>query len=143
MIFWSNLDPFAGSFGCVIWYFNRILKICTVFTQKKYILRFYFSKPTVICILVGINNIHQVLLARFWKNNCCYRNKQYFIWKPQYSASWSRKDKGVAFWWRYRTYHKYSTSGGKVGVVPPWWCHIFLCLLKYQMTHTKEPKKWV
>ena len=23
LIFWPDLDPFAGSFGCVIWYFNR------------------------------------------------------------------------------------------------------------------------
>jgi hypothetical protein len=34
IIFWSDLDPFAGSFGCVIWYFNRSLKICVVFNKK-------------------------------------------------------------------------------------------------------------
>ena len=34
MIFWSDFDPFASSFGCVIWYFNSILKICSVFTKK-------------------------------------------------------------------------------------------------------------
>jgi hypothetical protein len=34
MIFWSDLDPFAGSFCCVIWYFNRSLKICSVFTKQ-------------------------------------------------------------------------------------------------------------
>ena len=22
IVFWSDLDPFSGSFGCVIWYFN-------------------------------------------------------------------------------------------------------------------------
>jgi hypothetical protein len=23
IVFWSDLDPFYGSFGCVIWYFNE------------------------------------------------------------------------------------------------------------------------
>ena len=53
-------------------------------------------------IVVGINNIFLVLFPRFRMNHCWYRNKQYLIWKPQYSAYMSMK--GMALSWGCHTH---------------------------------------
>ena len=84
MIIWLDLDPFAGFFGCVIWYFNMysLYQNIRLRLEILFFLTYCDLHEQYISSTFG-----QILKEPKTKNN--------FIWKPQYSASWSWKDRGV------------------------------------------------
>ena len=76
-----------------------VITMLQTFTGDLYKTFFVFFCSSTICTDHGTSNTFMIILPKFWRNHCKRRNKQYLIWKHQYSAFLSQKYMGVALSW--------------------------------------------